>query len=101
MSTYRVTGYLRDPMLLWPLRSLPNEPGLRWEETPSFHVNEPTTGIAAEAAFRLLNADDRPNGAYQRPLSVGDAVRVASDGGEEWWYVEALGFARGRSPLEE
>jgi len=58
---------------------------------------------ACERVFRAMNQDDRPNGARERSLSVGDMVFVvAEDGGGsyvECFRVDPVGFDRADMPV--
>jgi hypothetical protein len=41
----------------------------------------------AENVWRLLNADERPNGKMERSLSIGDCLRVQAPGGDVIWLA--------------
>jgi hypothetical protein len=45
-----------------------------------------------ERVFQYLNADNRPNGEYERSLSVGDVVVVTCDGETRAFGCEPQGF---------
>lgn len=55
---------------------------------------------AAEVLFARLNRDDRPNRFMQRSMCVGDAVRIDSERGVEWFGVDAVGFAKVGCPTK-
>lgn len=51
--------------------------------------------------FRHLNADERPNGRFERSMSVGDLCRVSYDG-QRWFYAcENVGWVSVPDPDEE
>jgi hypothetical protein len=57
---------------------------------------------AAEVVFTAMNLDDRPNGAYERSLSVGDVVCLIDvQGVEHWLAVESVGYREIDKPQED
>ena len=61
---------------------------------------------AADEAFAALNHDSRPNGSFERSLSVGDLIRLhLHDVGEVgiviWLAVEGRGFRQVDGPVLE
>jgi len=58
-----------------------------------FVVNAESDDSALETVFSLMNADDRPNGQYERSLSVGDTAMVEQpDGTLKLYACESVGW---------
>lgn len=88
------------PYLNQTSRFDPYTPGdrLKVSSVGVLEIEAENATAAASTVFRLLNADDRPNGAHERSLSVGDVIVVEK--GDSGWpnfegkrlAVEPVGF---------
>lgn len=71
----------------------------QWEPTAKmvkslygFWVSAVDATDAAETAYRLYNADDRPNGATERSVSVGDLIALDNGTEVRFLSVDSVGF---------
>lgn len=61
----------------------------------AFTSDSDNTLALAAGIMRILNDDERPNGARERSLSVGDLICFMDDDGQESWYTaKPVGFNR-------
>lgn len=63
--------------------------------SPLLYALESDPLAACERAFAQLNAEFRPNGRFERSLSVGDVIRI----GQEWFACANVGWERVEEPV--
>ena len=123
MRRYTLTGYLNNT-LLPATRELAEgwEPGRhsvdvlrgyqhgdklwRVEHTLDITAEELPESISeheweqrlCDRLFRYLNMDERPNGATERSLSMGDVVAVSTPSGTTYYACGAVGWSRTAPP---
>lgn len=87
MTTYTITPFLNETS-----RFDPYSPGDTLKRSVMAFTDVRADGIPAALStmFRLMNADDRPNGKVERSLSVGDVLMV------EWLDYDTLSVKQER-----
>lgn len=85
---FNTTGKFVDEFDLYNLRS----------GAHTIWIDQPDEETALAKAYLLLNRDDRPNGRWERSLSVGDLLYIQSNVQFGWmgaaYIVNPIGFTR-------